>query len=254
MRNCIVLGSGRSGTSMMAGCLHGAGYFMGDNLMPANEQNPKGYFESFAIEAINEELLQQVIPARPENWLGRRLFAHRPDKAQRWLAEINGTPTFRVDEPLLARMKHQVKKPPYCFKDPRFSYTLPAWRAVLENPVFLVIFREPGRTANSILNTVSAEPYLHSLRISREKILRVWNAQYRNLIDKERHEGEWLFVHYEQIVNGSGMPRIEGALQAHLDLSFPEKRLKRSADTQDTPVDCQPLYRTLCELAGYAGD
>ena len=30
MRNCLILGSGRSGTSMIGGILHQAGYFVGD--------------------------------------------------------------------------------------------------------------------------------------------------------------------------------------------------------------------------------
>jgi len=44
MKNCIILGSGRSGTSMVAGTLAKSGYFMGDNLYPARESNPKGFF------------------------------------------------------------------------------------------------------------------------------------------------------------------------------------------------------------------
>jgi hypothetical protein len=33
-RSCIIVGSGRSGASMVAGTLQGLGYFMGDNLPP----------------------------------------------------------------------------------------------------------------------------------------------------------------------------------------------------------------------------
>ena len=44
-RNCLILGSGRSGTSMAAGILARAGYFMGAELWPADIGNPKGYFE-----------------------------------------------------------------------------------------------------------------------------------------------------------------------------------------------------------------
>jgi hypothetical protein len=44
-RNCLILGSGRSGTSLAAGILAQAGYFMGDELWPVNIGNPKGQFE-----------------------------------------------------------------------------------------------------------------------------------------------------------------------------------------------------------------
>jgi hypothetical protein len=54
MRDCIVLGSGRSGTSMVAGALAKAGYFMGDRLYPARDANPLGFFEAPEINSINE--------------------------------------------------------------------------------------------------------------------------------------------------------------------------------------------------------
>ncbi|NIM13858.1 MAG: sulfotransferase family protein, partial [Candidatus Aminicenantes bacterium] len=55
MKNCLILGSGRSGTSMIAGILHKAGYFMGDNLYPPRSANPKGFFENWEINEINEK-------------------------------------------------------------------------------------------------------------------------------------------------------------------------------------------------------
>jgi hypothetical protein len=48
-KSILVLGSGRSGTSLASGILSKAGYYMGENLMPATHTNPKGFFESFDI-------------------------------------------------------------------------------------------------------------------------------------------------------------------------------------------------------------
>ena len=59
MKNCIILGSGRSGTSMLGGILHNAGYFMGDNLYPPSISNPKGFFENPRINRINELILSK---------------------------------------------------------------------------------------------------------------------------------------------------------------------------------------------------
>ena len=56
-RNCLILGSGRSGTSMAAGILARAGYFMGAELWPADIGNPKGYFEDREVNKINDELI-----------------------------------------------------------------------------------------------------------------------------------------------------------------------------------------------------
>src|SRR5262249_31665720 len=81
-RNCLILGSGRSGTSLLAGTLRLAGYYMGEHLIPADASNPKGYFEDDEINAINEGLLAQVTPPRS-----------RPASGWRWLATVPvGTP------------------------------------------------------------------------------------------------------------------------------------------------------------------
>jgi len=79
MKNCIILGSGRSGTSMLAGCLAKSGYFMGDNLYPAREANPKGFFEDPEINAINEMLIAGCYENRWKwfvGFLSRRHFEY----------------------------------------------------------------------------------------------------------------------------------------------------------------------------------
>src|ERR1043165_10164717 len=85
MKNCLILGSGRSGTSMAAGSLAKAGYFMGENLIAARKSNPKGFFEDVEVNMINEELLGYVVPAR-KHLLGIEFFPSRPVEGQRWLS------------------------------------------------------------------------------------------------------------------------------------------------------------------------
>ena len=62
MHNVIILGSGRSGTSMIAGALTKAGYYIGDNPYPPRKTNPKGFFETREVNHVNEILLAQVSP------------------------------------------------------------------------------------------------------------------------------------------------------------------------------------------------
>src|SRR5215471_14327363 len=114
-RNCLILGSGRSGTSMLAGSLRSAGYYMGEHLIPADAANPKGYFEDDEINDINEALLAPLTPSRS-----------RPACGWRWLAAVPvGTPIPCPPE-ITERIKAQTDQSPFCFKDPRFCYTLPA--------------------------------------------------------------------------------------------------------------------------------
>ena len=89
MRNCIILGSGRSGTSMVAGSVAGAGYHMGDQLHAARISNPKGFFESSEINDINEALLA---PSMGE--------VSRLGSGQRWLG-VPARPLTPPSEPAL---------------------------------------------------------------------------------------------------------------------------------------------------------
>ena len=41
----------------MGGILYEVGYYMGDNLYPARNSNPKGFFENGEINSINESIL-----------------------------------------------------------------------------------------------------------------------------------------------------------------------------------------------------
>lgn len=62
----IVLGSPRSGTSMVAGYLHHCGAFAGA-CRPADQWNPKGYFENVAITRLRMD--QNLTPTAVERVL-----------------------------------------------------------------------------------------------------------------------------------------------------------------------------------------
>src|SRR5580658_3168224 len=53
----VVLGMHRSGTSALAGMLHHLGVALGERLMPASPDNPRGYWEHSEIVAINHRLM-----------------------------------------------------------------------------------------------------------------------------------------------------------------------------------------------------
>src|SRR5438067_12472105 len=88
MRDCLVLGSGRSGTSLVAGVLHQSGYFTGHDLLPASPTNPRGFFEDREVNAINEALLERVLPGPPLARVRHPFFPDRPRFGQRWLAAL----------------------------------------------------------------------------------------------------------------------------------------------------------------------
>jgi len=251
MRNCIILGSGRSGTSLAAAMAQRAGYFLGEPLQPPNPGNPLGRFESFEVNAINEALLARVLPRRPKGWLGDLLLRHVPLPRQRWLAVVPVGKKIGSTPALTARMARLTAQQPYCFKDPRFSYTLPAWRSVLGEARFICIFRHPAATAQSILREHEQEPGLQSLAMDYQRALQVWTQMYRHILERHCRAGAWLFVHYEQIVAGNGVERLTAFLGAELDRTLINPALRRSQPTGAVPKPAQQLYRDLCERADW---
>lgn len=250
MKNCIILGSGRSGTSMLAGTLAQSGYFMGDNLYPARESNPKGFFEDPFINGINEQILSKVRFGLKE-W-GKRLLSGRHfSDGQRWLEIMPEGSKFCssnfIDEQIVAA----VSKAPFCYKDPRFSYTLPLWRKFLKEAVFICVFREPSLTAFSIVKECNDMEYLHSLPMSFEYALEVWYHVYINILKTHMQQGEWLFIHYDQVLSEDGISKIEAITDAIADKTFPDRNYKRTTSEVAVEQKYNVVYSRLCELAGY---
>ncbi|HUJ10141.1 MAG TPA: hypothetical protein VL171_08955 [Verrucomicrobiae bacterium] len=252
MHNCFVMGSGRSGTSMVAGTLSQAGYFMGEDIIKPTASNPKGYYESAQVEAINESLLLPIVP-RNHGGLPGKLLRRRPGRFQLWLACVPVGQRIPCDQSLAGRIQAAVKQQPFCFKDPRFCYTLPAWRPYLRDMVFVCVFREPAVTAESVLKNCRDEPYLKTLPMTFQQALEVWTLMYRHILSIHRHEGSWLFLHYNQVLRGDGLDRLASFVDAPVDRSFPDRSLKRSFSQRRVPMAARRVYRELCELAGYDG-
>jgi hypothetical protein len=235
---------------MVAGTLHAAGYYMGEQLLTATSSNPKGYFEDRAVNELNEDLLVGVSPVKPSTRRGR-LYPRRLAYGHRWLAAVDLTASVRATPEMAASMQSLTSRRPFCFKDPRFCYTLDAWRPVLEDAVFLCVFREPGRTASSMVTDSREREYLADLHLSRRRALRVWSLMYQHVLHKHRHHGEWLFVHYDQFLDGSAIPRVEALLDTQLDSNFADRNLKRTPAAAGVPRQADVLYDELCALAGY---
>lgn len=252
MRDCIIVGAGRSGTSMTAGLLARSGYFMGRHVWGSREANPKGFFEDWEINWINERLLAPLVPGPLPGPLGR-IVPRFPARFRRWLALVPPGSEIPRQPRLERRMKRLVARAPFCFKDPRFCYTLPAWSPWLDGAARLCVFREPERTATSVARELATASYLRPLDLDRGEILAVWDAMYRHLLDHHRRRGDWLFVHFDQVIDGSVLGTIEDFLDARVDRDFPDPRLRRSrADGPGLPAAVERTYGELCELAGFA--
>jgi len=254
VKNCLILGSGRSGTSMAAGVLRNAGYYMGDRFYPTDEGNPKGYFEDLEVNAINEEILLQAHPPRRNGPISGLLTRSRLKPGQRWLAPVPIDATFRCSAQLKERIEQLTANAPVCFKDPRFSYTLDVWRPFINNAVQVCVFRNPSTTANSIVKEWERSPYLHNIPMTDDYALRVWESMYTHILTRHcAFDGSWLFIHYNQFLDGSAFDRLEHALDVTADRSFVDPSLARSDGHMPVTGDISSIYDRLCELANYSG-
>jgi hypothetical protein len=269
MRNVIILGSGRSGTSMVAGTLSQAGYFMGEKFWETRDANPKGFFEDVEINKINEDILEPLIPKRlhiPEIKI-RRLnlhipervfFRHNPGNWHRWLACVPLSTEIPSSPTLVERIQKITQHEPYCLKDPRFSYTLPAWKPYLKDTAYICVFRDPASTALSILKECSSVPHLRDeikgVKLSWQQVLKMWTLMYEHILEKHCREGEWLFLHYNQAISEEGLDKLESFTGASVDRSFPNPDIRRSFSEKPVPRKTEKIYQKLCELANYEID
>lgn len=226
---------------------------MGHNLMPPTAGNPRGYFESFDIEGINEDLLECILPSRPKGIIGR-FFRSRPTRSQRWLARVPLNVNFVPSQNISSSISKLVEKQPYCFKDPRFSYTLPAWRPFLKNVLYICVFRDPASTVSSILKQCHTAKYLQSLSMTKKRALRVWTLMYSHILEIHAKEGGWLFLHFDQLLEEKGLRRLEDFTGARVDRSFPDPALRRSFCHDPLSERTLKLYYRLCDLAHYEGE
>ena len=251
---------------MLGGILHTAGYHMGGDLhLPNAASNPKGFFESAEINDINEQILAgydhlvtEYTPGRLSHTSLGRIILNRkrnPRNRQRWLCSLS--PDVRVDcarADVRDRIRRALTEIPFCYKDPRFSYTLPVWEPYLpESTCFVCIFRDPAVTVRSIIKETRARPYLQSLRIDETQAYAVYCNIYSHVLRHlERLPDRFFFVHYDQIFNGAALPGLEELLGTTLSVDFVEPQLKRTVADSPGPESARRIHARLCELAGHA--
>ncbi len=155
----IITGMHRSGTSFTANMLYELDLKFGEPtlLMPADQWNPKGYYENTEIHILNDRLIlgdlapirrfrttppeKRGIPLRLVMTLFRARYALTggTDAISRRAERQQGS----IRE--LARIYEQV-----AIKDPRFSLTVAAWARYVPINRILYCYRHPYEVARSI--------------------------------------------------------------------------------------------------------
>jgi GT2 family glycosyltransferase/glycosyltransferase involved in cell wall biosynthesis len=160
---------------MLAKLLHNCGLYLGpeNQLMPAQADNPDGFWEHLGFVALNDELLNKLggawdLPPKPNE-----TFEHP-----------------RLD-PL--RMKARLLIEGFAsagawgWKDPRNSLTLPFWQGLLPKLKTVIIVRNPLEVAYSMRER-NGTSYSFGLRL--------WEIYNRRVIETARRQ-ERFVTHYD---------------------------------------------------------
>jgi GT2 family glycosyltransferase/glycosyltransferase involved in cell wall biosynthesis len=171
---CIA-GAHRSGTSMLTRLLHTCGLYLGpkNELMPAQADNPDGFWEHLEFVALNDELLNELGGA----W-------DLPPKADENSAHTQLDPLRMKARLLIERFDFAG---PWGWKDPRNSLTLPFWKDLLPALKTLVIVRNPLEVAYSMRER-NGTSYAFGLRL--------WEIYNRRVMETAR-EQDRLVTHYD---------------------------------------------------------
>ena len=138
----VVAGMHRSGTSLVAGLLTQLGVEMGSRLVPADVANPLGYFEDLDIVELHQRVFRERLPqgngGHPD-WGWTPTDVIQPEDMAAWLPTAE-----RVVE------RRAATSEVWGFKDPRTTLLLDCWDAVLPSPVYIAVYRQPSRVADSM--------------------------------------------------------------------------------------------------------
>ena len=160
---------------MLAKLLHNCGLYLGpeDQLMPAQADNPDGFWEHLGFVALNDEVLNKLggawdLPPKPnEN------FKH---------PQLN---PLRMKARLL--IEGFASASAWGWKDPRNSLTLPFWRGLLPKLKTVIIVRNPLEVAYSMRER-NGTSYSFGLRL--------WEIYNRRVIEAASRQ-ERFVTHYD---------------------------------------------------------
>ena len=139
----VVLGAGRSGTSLLMQILVGLGVKVSENLIPANISNPEGFFEDADIKEIHAELISK---------LGSFAYLPLPDD---WMSSsLARDALLKLKEALEANLN--TIDGIFALKDPRINMLLPLWTRIFNQlkivPRFILAVRTPSYVISSMIH------------------------------------------------------------------------------------------------------
>ena len=229
---------------MLTRLLHACGLYLGpkEELMPAQADNPDGFWEHLGFVAVNDELLNALGGA----W-------DLPPKIDEDLSDPRLDPVRMKARLLIERFNSAGL---WGWKDPRNSLTLPFWQNLLPGMKTLIMVRNPLEVAHSMKER-NGTSYSFGLRL--------WEIYNRRVIETTSERNRLItnydlfFEHPEtelqRITNFIGLSDTETRKAAGLVT----KRRRHTHFTVDQLIDARvapeaiDLYRALVAEASQGG-
>jgi Sulfotransferase family len=187
-RGIFVLGTDRSGTSLVSNLLHLWGAYPGDAALlgEADNFNPQGYFELSPMQKLLDAV---ALSTGVSNWDPRfqellKLRACDPGHRRRALD-------------LVAEMEKQGR--PWLWKEPFISLHMPFWELVIPPPVCVVTVRNPHDSARSFTRMNLGPETSARISLTAYFTLR-WQTFMLAILDYLERNPDHLVVCYEELV------------------------------------------------------
>jgi hypothetical protein len=178
----IVTGMHRSGTSMVAAIMSALSIDMGQELLQADSNNVRGYFEDVEFQQLQRTILSESCAANDGGHLDWGWTESESlDKGcfKRFLPEASA---------LIARRSERAT--PWGWKDPRTTLLLDFWDELLDDPRYVLVYRYPWDVADS-MQRLGAEVFLRNPEYG----YRIWESYNRRIRDfYTKHSGRCLLI------------------------------------------------------------
>jgi hypothetical protein len=172
MTAVVVAGMHRSGTSLTASVLSRLGVDLGDDLLPADHANVRGYFEDRTFLAFQRDLLRHASAGDARGWrdwgwteseqLDGEVIAAAAGDARR-LLEVRTT---------------RSGDRPWGWKDPRTTLLLDFWHELVPDARFVCVYRAPWEVLDSIVRVADG-----GFARNPDWALRAWSFYNRRMLD-----------------------------------------------------------------------
>lgn len=191
-RLVLVTGTGRSGTSTMAGTLEALGMHIPRPVRPPDDSNPRGFFESLWIVDFHNRLLD-------------RARAHTMDGDPHTAARTRRSVNQQVREELTAFLQEALaENDSLVVKDPRTVWFIPLWVRIAESlkisVSFTTMLRHPAEAVGS--RTVHWSVSDNPERVRSRQIANLAGWVNVSLLNERRTRGRGrAFVRYDDLLS-----------------------------------------------------